>query len=107
MQRGTIRTEGGGSPPGPMVPPLQNSITISKSPPRPEAGKSNDRTDVDVIAQRELTTLRLDLRPAGPYGSMQGAQLGLTTLVDEAWRRQLIGGGEVEQQWRRRSHRQN
>jgi hypothetical protein len=38
---------------------------------------------------------------------MQRAQLGLATLVDKALRRQLIGGGEVEQQWRRRSHRQN
>jgi hypothetical protein len=59
------------------------------------------------LTKRELTTLRLDLRPAGPYGSMQRAQLGLATLVDKALRRQLIGGGEVEQQWRRRSHRQN
>jgi hypothetical protein len=58
-------------------------------------------------AQRELTTQRLDLRPAGPYGSMQRTQLGLATLVDKALRRQLIGGGEVEQLWRRRSHRQS
>ena len=81
-------------------------------PPRPEAGKTYDWPNVDDVAQRELTkreltTLRLDLRPAGPYGSMQRAQLGLTTLVDKALRRQLIGGGEVEQQWRRRSHRQS
>jgi hypothetical protein len=39
-----------------MVPPLQNSITISKLPPRPEAGKTYASTDVGVIAQRELTT---------------------------------------------------
>jgi hypothetical protein len=90
-----------------MVPPLQNSITISKLPPRPEAGKTYASTDVGVIAQRELTTQRLDLRPAGPYGSMQRTQLGLATLVDKALRRQLIGGGEVEQLWRRRSHRQS
>jgi hypothetical protein len=38
---------------------------------------------------------------------MQRTQLGLATLVDKALRRQLIGGGEVEQLWRRRSHRQS
>jgi hypothetical protein len=40
-----------------MVPPLQNSITISKLPPRPEAGNPYASTDIGVvIAQRELTT---------------------------------------------------
>ncbi len=50
---------------------------------------------------------RLDLLPAGPHRRVQRPQLGLPALIYKARRCQVIGSGEVEQDWRRRSHRQS